>query len=64
MRKKQVLGIYQANTESGASCLGLLNDLEKGGSRQAASSLLLMVARGSIYSYPPKPGIKVPDKIW
>lgn len=29
--KKHVLGFYQANTESGASCLGLLNDLERRG---------------------------------
>jgi len=43
--KKHVLGFYQANTESGASCLGLLNDLEKRGLPQRG--LLFVVDGGS-----------------
>ena len=43
--KKQVLGFYQANTESGASCLGLLNDLEKMG--LPSSGVLFVVDGGS-----------------
>lgn len=43
--KKHVLGFYQANTESGASCLGLLNDLERRGLPQ--HGLLFIVDGGS-----------------
>ena len=43
--KKHVLGFYQANTESGASCLGLLGDLEKRGLPR--SGLLFVVDGGS-----------------
>jgi len=43
--KKQVLGFYQANTESGASCLGLLNDLERRG--LPSRGLLFVVDGGS-----------------
>jgi transposase-like protein len=43
--KKQVLGFYQANTESGASCLGLLNNLERRGLPR--SGLLFVVDGGS-----------------
>lgn len=43
--KKQVLGFYQANTESGSSCLGLLNDMEKRGLPR--SGILFVVDGGS-----------------
>jgi transposase-like protein len=43
--KKHVLGFYQANTESGASCLALLNDLERRG--LPAHGLLFIVDGGS-----------------
>lgn len=43
--KKHVLGFYQANTESGASCLELLNDLERRGLPQRG--LLFVVDGGS-----------------
>lgn len=43
--KKHVLGFYQANSESGASCLGLLNDLERRGLPR--SGILFVVDGGS-----------------
>lgn len=43
--KKLVLGIYQADTESGAACLGLLEDLERRGLPR--SGLLFVVDGGS-----------------
>ena len=43
--KKFVLGIYQADTESGAACLGLLDDLERRGLPK--SGLLFVVDGGS-----------------
>jgi putative transposase len=43
--KKYTLGIYEANTENAASCLGLLNDLEKRGLPR--SGLLFIVDGGS-----------------
>lgn len=43
--KKHVLGFYQANTESGASCFRLLNDLERRG--LPSRGLLFVVDGGS-----------------
>lgn len=43
--KKRVLGFHQANMESGASCLGLLKDLQKRGLPQ--SGILFVVDGGS-----------------
>jgi len=43
--RKFVLGIYQANTENSASCLELLNDLERRG--LASEGLLFIVDGGS-----------------
>jgi transposase-like protein len=43
--KKQVLGFYQANTESSTSCLALLSDLEKRGLPR--SGILFVVDGGS-----------------
>jgi putative transposase len=43
--RKHVLGLYQADTENGASCLALLNDLESRG--LPASGLLFVVDGGS-----------------
>lgn len=43
--KKHVLGIYQSSTENSASCLNLLNDLEKRGMPEAG--LLFVVDGGS-----------------